>query len=53
MDLAILLVILLIVVLIWRGPKTVRKLGQSFGRGVKAIRDEAQSRTDDSYSDKS
>ena len=40
-DLAILLVVVLVVVLIWRGPKTLPKIGQAAGKGVKAVRDEA------------
>jgi Sec-independent protein translocase protein TatA len=40
-DIAILLIIVLIVVLIWRGPKTLPKIGQAAGKGVKAVRDEA------------
>jgi Sec-independent protein translocase protein TatA len=34
-------VVILIVVLIWRGPKTLPKIGQAAGKGVKAVRDEA------------
>jgi Sec-independent protein translocase protein TatA len=40
-DLAVVLVIILILVLIWRGPKTLPLLGQAFGRGVKEARKEA------------
>jgi Sec-independent protein translocase protein TatA len=53
MDLAILLVVVLILVLMWRGPKTLPKLGQAFGRGVKSVRDEAATRADDSFKDRS
>jgi Sec-independent protein translocase protein TatA len=40
MDLAIVLVIALIVVIIWRGPKTLPLLGRAFGQGVKEARKE-------------
>ena len=40
-DLLIVLVIILIAVLIWRGPKTLPKIGQAFGRGVREARAEA------------
>lgn len=40
-DLFIALVIVLVVVLIWRGPKTLPKIGQALGRGVKEARTEA------------
>jgi Sec-independent protein translocase protein TatA len=53
MDLAILLVVVLILVLMWRGPKTLPKIGQAFGRGVKTVRDEAGARVDESLGDKS
>jgi Sec-independent protein translocase protein TatA len=46
-DLGILLVIILIVVFVWRGPKTLPDLGRTFGEGLRAIRHEAQKATDD------
>ena len=39
-DIAIVLVIVLIVVIIWRGPKTLPLLGKAFGQGVKEARRE-------------
>ena len=39
-DLALVLVIVLVVVLIWRGPKTLPLLGRAFGQGVKEARKE-------------
>lgn len=39
-DLAIILVIVLVVVLIWRGPKTLPLLGRAFGQGVREARRE-------------
>jgi len=41
-DLIVVLVVVLIAVLVWRGPKTLPKLGEALGRGVKAARDEAK-----------
>jgi Sec-independent protein translocase protein TatA len=41
MDLLVVLLVLLILALVWRGPKTLPQLGQMFGRGVRAARDEA------------
>lgn len=41
MDTAVVLIIVLIIVIIWRGPKTLPQLGALFGRGVRAARDEA------------
>ena len=40
MDLIIVLVIALIAVIIWRGPKTLPLLGKAFGQGVKEARKE-------------
>ena len=40
MDFAIVLIIVLIVVLVWRGPKTLPSLGRAFGQGVKEARKE-------------
>lgn len=57
-DLLFLLIIILIVVLIWRGPKTLPKIGEALGRGVREAKTEAtnvqreiQSRTDGSPHD--
>jgi Sec-independent protein translocase protein TatA len=38
-DIVLVLVVLLIIVLIWRGPKMLPKLGESFGRTVKGVRE--------------
>ena len=40
-DTLVVLIIVLIVVVIWRGPKTLPGLGAMFGRGVKNAREEA------------
>ena len=39
-DMMLLLVIILIAVLVWRGPKTLPILGKAFGQGVKEARKE-------------
>lgn len=46
-DTIVVLVVVLIVVLIWRGPKTLPRIGEMLGRGVKAARDEAKAKLDD------
>jgi Sec-independent protein translocase protein TatA len=40
-DIVIVLLIVLVLVLIWRGPKTLPLLGQALGRGVKEAKREA------------
>jgi Sec-independent protein translocase protein TatA len=40
-DLLVVLVIVLIAVVFWRGPKTLPKLGEALGRGVREARREA------------
>lgn len=40
-DVLVILVIALIVVLVWRGPKTLPGIGAALGRGVKEARSEA------------
>ena len=39
-DVLIVLIVILILALMWRGPKTLPKIGQMLGRGVKAAREE-------------
>lgn len=53
-DIGLVLLVILVLVLLWRGPKTLPKLGQALGRGVREAREEAskaqaeiQSRTTD------
>jgi Sec-independent protein translocase protein TatA len=41
-DILIILIIVLILALLWRGPKTLPKIGQALGRGVKNAREEAR-----------
>ena len=40
-DLLIPLLIILVLVVLWRGPKTLTKLGEAFGRGVREAKTEA------------
>jgi Sec-independent protein translocase protein TatA len=40
-DLIIPLIIVLILVIMWRGPKTLPKLGEALGRGVREAKSEA------------
>ena len=41
-DMLLVLLVILALVLIWRGPKTLPKLGQALGRSVKDVRREIQ-----------
>lgn len=41
MDTLAVLIVILLLALIWRGPKTLPQLGSMIGRGVRAARDEA------------
>ena len=41
MDTFLILIVILILVLIWRGPKTIPEIGRMFGRGVREARIEA------------
>jgi Sec-independent protein translocase protein TatA len=41
LDTVVVLLIVLAVVLVWRGPKMLPKWGEALGRGVKAARKEA------------
>jgi Sec-independent protein translocase protein TatA len=41
-DTLVILLVVLVIVVIWRGPKTLPQIGQMLGRGVKAARDEAR-----------
>jgi Sec-independent protein translocase protein TatA len=46
-DLVIVLVVILGIVLVWRGPKILPKWGETLGRGVKATRKEVSDLQDD------
>jgi Sec-independent protein translocase protein TatA len=39
-DVLIVLIVILAIVLVWRGPKILPKWGEALGRGVKATRKE-------------
>jgi Sec-independent protein translocase protein TatA len=52
-DLFAVLVVILIVALIWRGPKTLPQIGSMLGRGVREARQEADRlRSDGGAADK-
>ena len=40
-DVLVVLIIILVLAVIWRGPKTLQKLGEAFGRGVREAKIEA------------
>jgi Sec-independent protein translocase protein TatA len=40
-DLLIVLIVILVAVIFWRGPKNLPKLGEALGRGVREARREA------------
>ena len=42
MDILLGLIVVLVLVIIWRGPKTLPLLGRAFGQGVKEARQEIE-----------
>jgi Sec-independent protein translocase protein TatA len=46
-DLAIVLLVILVLVILWRGPKTLPKIGNALGRGVREARTEATKARDE------
>ncbi len=40
-DLLLILIVILILAILWRGPKTLPKIGEALGRGVREARTEA------------
>lgn len=50
-DVLVVLIIILIVAIIWRGPKNLPKIGQALGRGVREARTEAAKLRDDKDAD--
>lgn len=40
-DLLLILIVILILAVMWRGPKTLPKLGEALGRGVREAKAEA------------
>jgi Sec-independent protein translocase protein TatA len=51
-DVLLILIIVLIAVIIWRGPKTLPMLGKAFGQGVKEARKEMDGMREDMSGDK-
>ena len=49
-DVAVVLVAVLVVVLVWRGPKTLPQLGKALGRGIREARREATGEDDETGS---
>jgi Sec-independent protein translocase protein TatA len=47
LDFVIVLLVILAVVLIWRGPRILPKWGETLGRGVKATRKEVSDLRDE------
>jgi Sec-independent protein translocase protein TatA len=50
-DLFAVLVVILIVAIIWRGPKTLPQIGALLGRGVREARNEAERMRSDAPTD--
>ena len=46
-DLLLLLIVILVLAVVWRGPKTLPKLGEALGRGVREARTEAAKAQDE------
>ncbi len=46
-DLLVVLIIILVLVVIWRGPKTLPGIGAMLGRGVREVRRETGKLRDD------
>lgn len=40
-DLLLILIVILVLAILWRGPKTLPKIGEALGRGVREARTEA------------
>ena len=46
-ELLLILIVILVVAVMWRGPKTLPKLGEAFGRGVREAKTEAAKAQDE------
>jgi Sec-independent protein translocase protein TatA len=46
-DLLLVLIVILVVAIVWRGPKTLPKLGEALGRGIREARTEAAKAQDE------
>jgi len=51
MDIMLLLVAILVVVLIWRGPTMLPRIGEAFGRTVKGVRENLPGSQHDEHRD--
>jgi Sec-independent protein translocase protein TatA len=40
-DLLLILIVILVLAILWRGPKTLPKIGEALGRGIREARSEA------------
>ena len=52
MDILLVLIIVLVVVIMWRGPKTLPLLGRAFGQGVREARKEMDEMKSESAAEK-
>jgi TatA/E family protein of Tat protein translocase len=50
-DILLILVVILIIVLIWRGPTMLPRLGESLGKTIKGFRDNLPGASDDGRAD--
>lgn len=46
-DLLLVLIVILVLAVVWRGPKTLPKLGKALGRGIREARSEAAKTKDE------
>lgn len=46
-DLLLVLIVILILAILWRGPKTLPRLGEALGRGIREARTEATKAQDE------
>ena len=46
-DLLVVLIVILVLAVVWRGPKTLPKLGEALGRGVREAKAEATKAQDE------
>jgi Sec-independent protein translocase protein TatA len=51
-DILLVLLVILGAVLVWRGPKTLPKLGEALGRGIREARSQASSEQPDNEADR-
>ena len=48
-DVLLLLIVILVLAVVWRGPKTLPQIGNMLGRGVKATREEVKALQSDDH----